>query len=141
MSAKKGDVVFYGKYSGTEVELGGETYVIIRENEEDLYAGIEHRQTQDVVQCLKLVSRPGCERMIRYAFEFVLPTPEVLYEQRTKRSRRGTHPVDQNLSLPLIRDQVEVFRRTALYLVKHGVPLYIRPGTEAPPERILETTT
>ncbi len=46
--------------------------VIIRENEEDLYAGIEHRQTQDVVQCLKLVSRPGCERIIRYAFEFVM---------------------------------------------------------------------
>lgn len=46
--------------------------VVIRENEEDLYAGIEHRQTQDVVQCLKLVSRPGCERIIRYAFEYVV---------------------------------------------------------------------
>lgn len=44
--------------------------VIIRENEEDLYAGIEHRQTDEVVQCLKLISRPGCEKIIRYAFEF-----------------------------------------------------------------------
>ncbi len=44
--------------------------VIIRENEEDLYAGIEHQQTHDVVQCLKLVSRPGCERIVRYAFEY-----------------------------------------------------------------------
>ena len=44
--------------------------VIIRENEEDLYAGIEHRQTDEVVQCLKLISRPGCERIIRYAFEY-----------------------------------------------------------------------
>ncbi len=44
--------------------------VIVRENEEDLYAGIEHRQTQEVIQCLKLVSRPGCERIIRYAFEY-----------------------------------------------------------------------
>ncbi|MBP2832712.1 NADP-dependent isocitrate dehydrogenase [Aquimarina sp. U1-2] len=44
--------------------------VIIRENEEDLYAGIEHQQTQDVVQCLKLITRPGCERIIRYAFEY-----------------------------------------------------------------------
>ncbi|MDI9637435.1 NADP-dependent isocitrate dehydrogenase [Kamptonema cortianum] len=44
--------------------------VIIRENEEDLYAGIEHRQTNEVYQCLKLVSRPGCERIIRYAFEY-----------------------------------------------------------------------
>lgn len=44
--------------------------VIIRENEEDLYAGIEHRQTQDVYQCLKLITRPGCERIVRYAFEY-----------------------------------------------------------------------
>lgn len=44
--------------------------VIIRENEEDLYAGIEHRQTDDVVQCLKLITRPGCERIARYAFEY-----------------------------------------------------------------------
>lgn len=44
--------------------------VIVRENEEDLYAGIEHRQTEEVYQCLKLVSRPGCERIVRHAFEF-----------------------------------------------------------------------
>ncbi|NNN05360.1 MAG: NADP-dependent isocitrate dehydrogenase [Elusimicrobia bacterium] len=44
--------------------------VIIRENEEDLYAGIEHRQTDEVMQCLKLITRPGCERIIRYAFEY-----------------------------------------------------------------------
>ena len=44
--------------------------VIIRENEEDLYAGIEHRQTDEVVQCLKLISRPGCEKIVRYAFEY-----------------------------------------------------------------------
>lgn len=44
--------------------------VIVRENEEDLYAGIEHQQTDEVVQCLKLISRPGCERIIRYAFEY-----------------------------------------------------------------------
>ncbi|MEM9810320.1 MAG: NADP-dependent isocitrate dehydrogenase [Pseudomonadota bacterium] len=51
------------KHPGTDV-------VIVRENEEDLYAGIEHRQTSDVYQCLKLVSRPGCERIIRFAFEY-----------------------------------------------------------------------
>jgi isocitrate dehydrogenase len=44
--------------------------VIIRENEEDLYAGIEHRQTNEVVQALKLISRPGSEKIIRYAFEY-----------------------------------------------------------------------
>lgn len=44
--------------------------VIIRENEEDLYAGIEHRQTEEVYQCLKLISRPGSEKIVRYAFEY-----------------------------------------------------------------------
>lgn len=44
--------------------------VIVRENEEDLYAGIEHRQTDNVMQCLKLISETGSERIIRYAFEY-----------------------------------------------------------------------
>lgn len=51
------------KYPGMDV-------VVVRENEEDLYAGIEHQQTDEVVQCLKLISRPGCEKIIRYAFEY-----------------------------------------------------------------------
>lgn len=44
--------------------------VIVRENEEDLYAGIEHRQTDEVYQCLKVISRPGCEAIVQYAFEY-----------------------------------------------------------------------
>jgi isocitrate dehydrogenase len=48
----------------------GMDLVIVRENEEDLYAGIEHQQTQEVVQTLKLISRPGSERIVRYAFEY-----------------------------------------------------------------------
>jgi isocitrate dehydrogenase len=44
--------------------------VVVRENEEDLYAGIEHRQTQQVYQCLKLITRPGSEKIVRYAFEY-----------------------------------------------------------------------
>jgi isocitrate dehydrogenase len=44
--------------------------VIVRENEEDTYGGIEHRQTDMVEQCLKLISRPGCEKIVRYAFEY-----------------------------------------------------------------------
>ncbi|MGH7737051.1 MAG: NADP-dependent isocitrate dehydrogenase [Candidatus Tyrphobacter sp.] len=48
----------------------GMNLVIVRENEEGVYGGIEHRQTQDVVQCLKLISRPGSERVVRYAFEY-----------------------------------------------------------------------
>jgi isocitrate dehydrogenase len=44
--------------------------VIVRENEEDLYAGIEYRQSAQVMQCLKLISRPGSEKIVRYAFEY-----------------------------------------------------------------------
>jgi len=44
--------------------------VIVRENEEDLYGGIEHRQTEEVYQCLKLITRPGTEKIIRFAFEY-----------------------------------------------------------------------
>ncbi|GLV57440.1 isocitrate dehydrogenase [Dictyobacter sp. S3.2.2.5] len=44
--------------------------VIIRENEEDTYTGIEYRQTNDMMESLKLISRPGSERIIRYAFEY-----------------------------------------------------------------------
>jgi isocitrate dehydrogenase len=52
--------------------------VIVRENEEDVYGGIEHRQTDDVIQCLKLISRPGSEKIVRYAFE---------YARRARRSK------------------------------------------------------
>lgn len=58
--------------------------VIIRENEEDLYAGIEHRQTTDVEQCLKLITRPGCERIIRYAFEYARVMPKVVFQRPAK---------------------------------------------------------
>ncbi|HEY3332055.1 MAG TPA: NADP-dependent isocitrate dehydrogenase [Capsulimonadaceae bacterium] len=44
--------------------------VIVRENEEDTYGGIEHRLTDQVTQCLKLISRPGSEKIVRYAFEY-----------------------------------------------------------------------
>ena len=46
--------------------------IIIRENEEDLYTGIEYQQTQEMVQCLKLISRSGSERIHRFAFEYAM---------------------------------------------------------------------
>lgn len=51
-------------FAGRGIDL-----VVVRENVEDLYAGIEHRQTPGVAQCLKLMSRKGCERIARLAFE------------------------------------------------------------------------
>jgi len=52
------------RYSGAGIDL-----VIVRENVEDLYAGIEHMQTPGVAQCLKIMSRKGCEKIVRLAFE------------------------------------------------------------------------
>ena len=51
-------------FSGRGIDL-----VVVRENVEDLYAGIEHMQTPGVAQCLKLMSKKGCERIVRLAFE------------------------------------------------------------------------
>ncbi|GAB4197394.1 MAG: NADP-dependent isocitrate dehydrogenase [Sandaracinaceae bacterium] len=51
-------------FAGRGIDL-----VIVRENVEDLYAGIEHMQTPGVAQCLKLMSKKGCERVVRVAFE------------------------------------------------------------------------
>lgn len=48
----------------------GMNVTIIRENEEDVYGGIEYRQTQQMTECLKLISRPGSEKIVRYAFEY-----------------------------------------------------------------------
>ncbi len=50
----------------------GMDVVIVRENEEDVYGGIEHQQTPEVMQCLKLITRPGCEKIVRYAFDYAV---------------------------------------------------------------------
>ena len=52
-------------YSGRNIDL-----VVVRENVEDLYAGIEYMQTPNTAQCLKIITRRGCEKIIRFAFEF-----------------------------------------------------------------------
>ena len=53
------------RYASSNVDV-----VIVRENVEDLYAGIEYMQTPGVAQCLKIITRKGCEKIIRLAFEF-----------------------------------------------------------------------
>jgi len=52
-------------YSGRGIDL-----VMVRENVEDLYAGIEYMQTPGVAQALKLISDKGCEKIARFAFEY-----------------------------------------------------------------------
>ena len=52
-------------YSGRGIDL-----VMVRENVEDLYAGIEYMQTPGVAQALKLISEKGSEKIARFAFEY-----------------------------------------------------------------------
>lgn len=46
--------------------------VVVRENEEDLYSGIEYRHTHNMRESVKLISRTSSEKIIRYAFEYAL---------------------------------------------------------------------
>jgi len=66
-------------FSGRGVDL-----VIVRENVEDLYAGIEYMQTPGVAQAIKLISKKGCEKIVRLAFEFARSEGRTLVTCATK---------------------------------------------------------
>ena len=69
----------------------------------------------------------------RYVFEFLLPDPEVLFERRRERARQGTHEVDAELSLEVVRNQVEVFTAVAEHLHRAGLQVYVRRDIDSPP--------
>jgi isocitrate dehydrogenase (NAD+) len=46
--------------------------IVVRENTEDLYMGIEHPITPDIAQAMKLITRDGSERVVRFAFEYAV---------------------------------------------------------------------
>lgn len=60
--------VAYHPFSATNHP--GMDVVVVRENEEDTYGGIEHQQTPEVTQCLKLITWPGSLRLCQYAFAY-----------------------------------------------------------------------
>lgn len=74
----------------------------------------------------------------RYIFEFLIPNPTTIYEQRLARQNRGYFPVDKNLSLEMVRNQVAVYREVALYLHRAGLNVYIRKSLDKPPMFISE---
>ena len=55
---------------GVPSRFTGIDLVVVRENTEDLYAGIEHQLTPDVAESIKVITRRGSERIVRYAFEY-----------------------------------------------------------------------
>ncbi|MDQ2890242.1 MAG: isocitrate/isopropylmalate family dehydrogenase, partial [Gemmatimonadota bacterium] len=54
-------------YAGRNLDI-----VVVRENVEDLYAGVEHMETPAVAQCLKIITRPGCEKITLFAFAYAV---------------------------------------------------------------------
>ncbi len=74
----------------------------------------------------------------RYIFEFLIPSPSTIYQQRIARQSQGYFPVDENLSLEMVKQQVAVYREVALYLHRAGIDLYVRKSLDKPPMRIAE---
>lgn len=74
----------------------------------------------------------------RYIFEFLIPSAATIYEQRLARQDQGYFPVDDNLSLEMVRQQVAVYREMALYLHRAGLNVYVRKGIDHPPMIIVE---
>jgi hypothetical protein len=68
----------------------------------------------------------------------MLPPAEELFAQRSRRAKKGTHPVDENVSLELVTAQIEVFRQCAIHLAQNGIRVYIREGTEKNPVCIVD---
>ncbi len=74
----------------------------------------------------------------RYIFEFLIPSPSTIYEQRLARQSEGYFPVDDNLSLEMVRQQVAVYKEVALYLHRAGLNVYLRKSLDKPPMIIAE---
>jgi hypothetical protein len=74
----------------------------------------------------------------RYIFEFLIPSPTTIYEQRLARQSEGYFPVDDNLTLDMVRQQVAVYKVVALYLHRAGLNVYIRKSLDNPPMFIAE---
>ena len=74
----------------------------------------------------------------RYIFEFLIPSPSTIFQQRLDRQSQGYFPVDDNLSFEMVRQQVAVYKEVALYLHRAGLNVYIRKSLDKPPMVISE---
>ncbi|NLX91175.1 MAG: NAD-dependent isocitrate dehydrogenase [Firmicutes bacterium] len=57
-------------YQGVLSRYDNIDLVVVRENTEDLYAGIEHMVGEDAAESIKIITRKGSERIVRFAFEY-----------------------------------------------------------------------
>jgi len=74
----------------------------------------------------------------KFIFDFQLPAPELIYEIRTERIKKGTHPVDQNVSLEQVQRQFAVYWELARYFHCQGMDVQVRKIFEGNPRRFVE---
>lgn len=59
-------------YTGIQSRYDNIDLVVVRENTEDLYAGVEHMVGEDAAESIKIITRKGSERIVRFAFEYAV---------------------------------------------------------------------
>lgn len=57
-------------FKGIDSKYENIDLVVVRENTEDLYRGVEYMVNKDVANGVKIISRAACEKICRYAFEY-----------------------------------------------------------------------
>ena len=72
----------------------------------------------------------------KFTFELIILDPEKIYEMRKNRGKKGTHHVDDNLTLDEVRQQVEYYKSLALFFHRSGMNVYIRDDLAGNPKRI-----
>ncbi len=74
----------------------------------------------------------------RYIFEFLLPKPDVVFKQRLERKSEGYFPVDEVMTLDMVKRQVAVYQEVVLYLHRVRMQVYVRESLNQPPMCIVE---
>lgn len=57
-------------YSGVPSRYENVDLIIVRENTEDLYAGIEHKIGEEAAESIKIITKKASDRIVKFAFEF-----------------------------------------------------------------------
>lgn len=78
----------------------------------------------------------GTDWRAKYAFDFQLLPPERLLAIRSERAKAGLHPVDRNLTLEIVTDQVAVYEELARHFHLNGFAVYVRHEFDGRPQRI-----
>lgn len=74
----------------------------------------------------------------RYIFEFLLPKPDVIFKQRQERKAEGYFPVDEVMTLDMVKRQVAVYQELVLYLHRVRMQVYLRESLDQSPLCIVE---